>query len=70
MNAKASKSFGKIVLEVRFDQGLTLNQLVSRSGVSKGNLSNIENGKGNPSLDTIVKLAKALNITVHINGTN
>lgn len=66
MNVKSSSEIGQIVRKVRRENHLTLDQLVVLSGISKGNLSKIENGQGNPSLDTLCRLARALNITLHI----
>lgn len=43
---------------------LTLDQLVKRSGVSKGALVALEAGMGNPSLSTLVRLADAFGVPV------
>ncbi|HVL25451.1 MAG TPA: XRE family transcriptional regulator [Thermomicrobiales bacterium] len=42
----------------------TIDQLVSRSGVSKGAIVAVENGTTNPSLSTLVRLADALGVPV------
>jgi transcriptional regulator with XRE-family HTH domain len=42
----------------------TIDQLVARSGVSKGAIVAVENGTTNPSLSTLVRLADALGVPV------
>lgn len=44
----------------RLQAGLTLPKLADKAGISKGNLSKIENHASNLSVDTLLKLAKAL----------
>lgn len=41
---------------------MTMDELALKSGVSKGNISKIESGKVNPTLDTIIAICKALNV--------
>ena len=48
----------------RHDRRLSLDQLSARSGVSKGMLVQIENGKSNPSIGTLCKIAAALGASV------
>lgn len=55
--------FGKTVREYRKSAGFSLPTLGERSGISKGLLSEMEHGRGNPSLLTIHKLARALYVT-------
>ena len=51
------------IREVRENKGMGVRELSRLSGVSIGNLSNIENGvTQNPTINTICKLAKALNV--------
>jgi transcriptional regulator with XRE-family HTH domain len=42
--------------------GLTLDELATRSGLSKTILSRIENGRGNPSVETLFRIARALEV--------
>lgn len=44
----------------RLAQGLSLDQLCARSGVSKGALVALENGDANPTFGTLVRVADAL----------
>lgn len=55
---------GQIVRDFRADAGMSLNALASASGVSAGLLSQIERGNGNPSYNTLIKLAHALGVRV------
>ena len=41
----------------------TLPTVAKRAGLSKGNLSRIENGNGNPCLTTILALSRALYVS-------
>lgn len=54
----------QIVRELRANAGLSLNALASASGLSAGLLSQIERGNGNPSYNTLIKLAHALGVRV------
>jgi transcriptional regulator with XRE-family HTH domain len=48
----------------RREAGLSLDELASRSGVSKGTLVQIEQGRANPSLSTLCRLAVGLGVSV------
>lgn len=43
---------------------ISLGELARRAGISKSNLSRLESGEGNPSLETLWSLSKALDINV------
>ncbi|MCK2212689.1 XRE family transcriptional regulator [Actinomadura sp. ATCC 31491] len=45
-------------------RGLTLDQLAARSGVSRGMLVQVEQGRTNPSVSTLTRIASALGVTV------
>lgn len=45
------------------EKGITQGDIVRTLGVSRSFVSDIENGKTNPTLSTISKLAKALGIS-------
>lgn len=48
----------------RHARGLTFDQLAALSGVSKGMLVQIEQGKANPSIGILCKIASALHVSV------
>ncbi|MDG6778250.1 helix-turn-helix domain-containing protein [Thiomicrorhabdus sp. zzn3] len=55
---------GKTINTVRKKQGLTIAEVSEQSGISRGMLSKIENGQVSPSLDSLLKVSKALGIPI------
>lgn len=55
---------GKRIREIRKRQGYTLRGLAAKTNFSPGFLSKIENSIKAPSINTLVKLAKALNVSM------
>ncbi len=53
---------GSKVQSLRQEQGITLSDLGSRSGVSISTLSKIENGQTSPTFDTLNRLAAGLGV--------
>ena len=49
---------------IRIQKGISQGDIVRALGVSRAFISNIENGKTNPTLSTISKLAKALGVSI------
>ena len=54
----------QMVKELRERKHLTLKELEERSGVDGSLINRIENGKVTPRVDTAVKLARALGVSV------
>jgi DNA-binding XRE family transcriptional regulator len=52
------------VRALRLQRGMTVQALADAAGMARPNLSRIEHGKHNPSLDTLERIAKALGMTV------
>lgn len=50
------------IWKLRTIKGYSLLELEELSGVSKTTINNIENGKANPTMDTLLLLAKALGV--------
>ena len=50
------------IREIRQAQGMTVEQLASRSGVSKGFISQVENFRTTPSLKVLQRIADALGV--------
>lgn len=48
------------IIEERIKQNLTQEELALKAGTQKSNISRLENGSFNPSLDFIVKIANSL----------
>ena len=63
-NQNARLRFGKTVRKRRRELDFTQEYLAEQADVARTYISNLERGKINPSLETIVKLAKALQISV------
>lgn len=58
------KAFGKRLKSIRQKKGLTQLDLELESGISRTEISRIENGQKNIEFFTIVKLAEALDIDI------
>lgn len=59
MNSESEK-LGKNLKRIRTKKGITQGDIARSLGVSRGFVSNIENGKTNPTLATIARLANAV----------
>lgn len=49
-----------VLYKIRAEKGYSDRRLAEKSGISKSEINNIENGKRSPTLDTLKKLADAL----------
>lgn len=58
-----SVKLGENLKRIRVEKGMTQGDIVRTLGVSRSFVSNIENGKTNPTLSTIANLAKALGVS-------
>lgn len=54
------------IIEARKNMKLTQEELAKRAGTRKSNISRLESGSYNPSLDFLTKIAKSLGKEVHI----
>lgn len=59
-----SQSVGTRITAIRTQRGISLSALAKKAGMSKATLSGVEAGTGNPTLDTVERLALALAIPV------
>ena len=59
-----SEKLGKNLKRIRTSKGISQGDIARSLEVSRGFVSNIENGKTNPTLATITKLAKAVGVSV------
>ena len=55
---------GQNLKRIRIKKGITQGDIVRTLGVSRSFISNIENGKTNPTLATITKVAKAIGVSI------
>lgn len=61
---KTVEKFGKKVREIRLEKKLSQGKLAKILGVHPTYISGIERGLRNPSLITLEKVAKALNVKI------
>jgi ribosome-binding protein aMBF1 (putative translation factor) len=59
-DSEAEFNFIRAFIKARNASGLTQQQLSAKTGIDQAILSRIENGKANPSILTLQKLAKGL----------
>ena len=62
MDEHSLVTLGLHLQALRKTQGFSLSQLASAAGIAKSNLCRLEQGNGNPTLDTIWRLAVQLNV--------
>ena len=54
------------IIEARKSMKMTQEELAKRAGTRKSNISRLESGSYNPSLDFLIEIAKSLGKDVHI----
>ncbi|MFH1365775.1 MAG: helix-turn-helix transcriptional regulator [Patescibacteria group bacterium] len=59
-----SEKLGKNLKRIRTTKGISQGKISRTLEVDKSFVSNIENGKTNPTLATIAKIAKAIGVSV------
>ncbi|MFP4539374.1 MAG: helix-turn-helix domain-containing protein [Candidatus Paceibacterota bacterium] len=64
MKKEESIKLGQNLKRIRTRKGISQGDIARTLDVSRGYISNIENGKTNPTLATIAKLAKAVNVSI------
>lgn len=64
MTENVQKQFGNKVAKIRIKQGLSQEDLADITGLHRTQISLIERGKRSPRLDTIIRIAKALEISL------
>jgi len=57
-----SAKLGDNLKRIRTKKGITQGDIARSLGVSRGFISNIENGKTNPTLATIARLANSIGV--------
>jgi len=60
---KISEQLGKNMKRIRAKKGMSQGDIARALKVDRGYISNIENGKKNPTIATIQKLANALGVS-------
>lgn len=62
MDEIALETLGRHLQALRQARGLSLTQLAAQAEIAKSNLSRLEQGVGNPTIDTLWRLAKRLGV--------
>jgi len=57
------------IIDARKTTGLTQKQLSEKTGIAQADISRLENGNANPSLNTLKRLADAMGMTLKIEFT-
>lgn len=64
--SNASQEVAKQLRDVRKSQGMTQESLAELVGTKKSNISRLESGRYNPSLDFLVKVARGLGKQIQV----
>ena len=64
--SNASQEVAKKLRDVRKSQGMTQESLAELVGTKKSNISRLESGRYNPSLDFLVKVAGGLGKQIQV----
>ena len=59
-----TSTIARVLQSLRSERGWSLDELVLRSGVSKGVLVALEQGRSNPNLATLARIAEAFGVPV------
>lgn len=64
LKSPGHQKFGKRIQQLRKQRGLTQEDLADLIGVDRSYMGFVERGERNPTLDKIIKIAKALKMTL------
>ena len=62
MDEISLETLGRHLQALRQARGLSLSQLAGQAAIAKSNLSRLEQGNGNPTIDTLWRLARQLRV--------
>lgn len=54
------------IIRARSEQGLTQEDLAARTGLQRSNISRLESGDYNPSIELLNRVAKGLGMELHV----
>lgn len=66
LDMQPAADISKAIIGARMKLGITQQELARRSGVIQGDISRLESCEGSPTLKTLKRIAKALNMRVKI----
>lgn len=61
---KVYAELGKRILKARTDRGMSQERLATDSGIDRSHMGFIEQGRRKPTLSTLSKIAKSLNLSL------
>jgi transcriptional regulator with XRE-family HTH domain len=64
--SNSAKKLGANIRRIRIARGMTQGDLCRKLGVDRAYMSNVENGKKNPTLATIERIALALETSIQV----
>ncbi len=64
MNNKAVQRFGENMKRIREAKGMSQGDIYRATKIERAYISNLESGKQNPTLETIAKIATALEVEI------
>lgn len=65
MSKSAAKNFAKLLKQYRIMNDLTQDEMAFRCGLSTRHYQNLEAGKVNPSLTTVIRIATVLDLDLN-----
>lgn len=65
MNSNEAQKLGNNIKRIRTEKGLSQVDIARDLNVNRGFVSDIENGKRNPTLSTLTRLANALGVSTN-----
>lgn len=65
MSKSAEKNFAKLLKQYRIINDLTQDEMAYRCGLSTRHYQNLEAGKVNPSLTTVIRIATVLDLDLN-----
>jgi hypothetical protein len=57
-------NIGERIRKIRIEKGMTQKEIAEKCGINDANIRKYESGRQNPKIDTIEKIAKALDVEV------
>lgn len=57
-------NIGERIRKIRIEKGMTQKEIAEKCGINDANIRKYESGRQNPKIDTIEKIAKALDVEI------
>jgi transcriptional regulator with XRE-family HTH domain len=63
-DAQLVKGFGAVVRQLRKERGVSQEGLATKAGIDRAYMGSLERGRRNPSLTTIARVARGLDLPI------